>query len=116
MQAQDIWWSYWYFHLPNYAFSVLFWTLIGRFIFALFLPPDSPNYIYRWFRRLTNWLMRPVAYITPSIVPPVALAYITPSIVPPVALAPIAAFWVAIARVAFFMGLYAAGLTPRMAQ
>jgi len=82
---------------------VLFWTLIVRFIFALFLPPDSPNYIYRWFRRLTNWLMRPVAYITPSIVPPVALA-------------PIAAFWVAIARVAFFMGLYAAGLTPRMAQ
>jgi len=38
---QDLWWSYWYFHFPNYAFSVLFWTLIGRFMFALFLPPDS---------------------------------------------------------------------------
>jgi ABC-type nitrate/sulfonate/bicarbonate transport system permease component len=44
------------------------------------------------------------------------VAYITPSIVPPLALAPIAAFWVAIVRVAFFMVLYAAGLTPRMTQ
>jgi hypothetical protein len=50
----ELWWSYWYFHLPNYAFAVLFWTLIGRFMFGFFLPPDSPNYIYRWFCRLTE--------------------------------------------------------------
>ncbi|HKA38520.1 MAG TPA: hypothetical protein VKD25_02015 [Burkholderiales bacterium] len=103
MQGAHMWWSYWYFHFPNYALSVLFWTLIGRFMFALFLPTDSPNYIYSWFRRLTDWLMRPVAFITPSIVPPLALA-------------PIAAFWVAMVRVAFFMALYAAGLTPRITQ
>jgi len=36
--------------------------------------------------------------------------------VPPLALAPIAAFWVAMARVAFFVALHAAGLTPRVAQ
>ena len=101
MSGQDIWWPYWYFHVGNYAFSVLFWTLIGRFMFAFFLPPDSPNYIYRWFRRLTDWLMRPVAYITPRIMPPLALV-------------PIAAFWVAMARVAFFMALHVAGLTPKM--
>jgi YggT family protein len=103
MQGQDIWFSYWYFHLPNYALSVLFWTLIGRFLFGLVLRPDSPNYIYRWFRRLTDWLIRPVAYITPSIVPPLALA-------------PVAAFWVALFRVMFFIALHAAGLTPRVAH
>lgn len=103
MQAENIWWSYLYFHLPNYALALLFWTLIGRFMFALFLPPDSPNYIFRWFRRLTDWLMPAVRYITPSIVPAIVLS-------------PIAAFWVAIARVVFFMALYAAGLTPRVAQ
>jgi hypothetical protein len=103
MHGQDIWWSYLFFHLPNYAFSVLFWTLIGRFMFACFLAPDSPNYIYRWFRRLTDWLMPPVAFITPSSVPPLALV-------------PVAAFWVAVARVAFFVALHAAGLTPRAAQ
>ena len=103
MQSHDIWWSYWYFHLPNYAFALLFWTLIGRSMFSFFLKADSPNFMYRWFRRLTDWLIRPVGYVTPSIVPPLAIA-------------PIAAFWVAIARVAFFMTMYASGLTPRMAQ
>ena len=101
MQSQDIWWSYLYFHLPNYALAVLFWTLIGRFMFAMFLRSDSPNYIYRWFWRLTDWLMRPVAYTTPSIMPSLVLA-------------PIAAFWVAMARVAFFMVMHGAGLTPRV--
>ena len=103
MGQENLWWSYLYFHLPNYAFAVLFWTLIGRFMFSLFLRPDSPNYIYRWFRRLTDWLIRPVAFITPSIVPPLAIP-------------PVAAFWVAMARVAFFMALYAAGLAPRVAS
>jgi uncharacterized protein YggT (Ycf19 family) len=103
MPAENIWWPYLYFHLPNYAFAILFWTLIGRSMFSLFLPPDSSNYIFRWFRRLTDWLMRPVAFITPSIVPPLARA-------------PIAAFWVAMARVAFFIALHAAGLTPRVTQ
>jgi hypothetical protein len=101
MPGENFWWSYWYFHFPNYAFALLFWTLIGRFMFGIFLPPDSPNYIYRWFRRLTDWLMRPVAYITHPIIPRFVL---------PLA----AAFWVAMARVAFFMALYAAGLTPRV--
>src|SRR5512134_3214379 len=101
MSAQGIWWPYWYFHFPNYALALLFWTLIGRFLFELFLPPDSPNYIFRWFRRLTAWLIRPVAFITPAIVPRLALS-------------PIAAFWIAIARVVFFAVLYASGLAPRV--
>jgi YggT family protein len=102
MAGQDLWWPYLYFHLPNYAFSVLFYTLFGRFLLGLFLPPDSKNYIYRWFRRLTDWVIRPVAFITPSVFPPVLLP-------------PIAAFWVVIARLAFFMIMFAAGLTPRPA-
>lgn len=102
MAGQDIWWSYWYLHLPNYAFSVLFYTLFGRFALGLFLPPNSPNYIFRWFCRLTDWFMGPVALITPRAVP----AFLLP---------PVAAFWIVILRLAFFVALYAAGLTPRMA-
>jgi hypothetical protein len=102
MAGQNLWWPYLYFHLPNYAFSVLFYTLFGRFLLGLFLPPDSKNYIYRWFCRLTNWIIRPVALITPSVFPPTFLP-------------PIAAFWIVIARLAFFMIMFAAGLTPRPA-
>lgn len=100
MAGQDIWWSYWYFHLPNYAFSVLFYTLWGRFLLGFFLPPDSKNYIYRWFRRLTDWFIAPVAFVTPRALP----GFLLP---------PVAAFWVVVLRVAFFVVMYAAGLTPR---
>jgi YggT family protein len=101
MAGQDLWWPYWYFHLPNYAFSVLFYTLFGRFLLGFFLPPDSKNYIYRWFCRLTDWLLRPVAFITPGALP----AFLLP---------PIAAFWVAITRVVFYAVMFSAGLTPRL--
>ena len=102
MAEQDIWWSYWYFHLPNYALSVLFYTLWGRFLLGFFLKPDTQNYIYRWFCRLTDWFIRPVAFITPTIIPPLLIV-------------PIASFWMVIVRIAFFAIMYAAGLTPRMA-
>ena len=49
---------------------------------------------------LTEWIYRPVAYITPSAIPVVLIA-------------PVAAFWVAALRVLFFMVLYQFGLTPR---
>lgn len=102
MAGQDIWWSYWYFHLPNYAFSVLFYTLFGRFALSFFLRPDSKNYIYRWFCRLTDWLIRPVAFITPRALPTLLLP-------------PVSAFWIVVLRILFFSLMYSAGLTPRMA-
>ncbi|MGD9881681.1 MAG: YggT family protein [Reyranella sp.] len=100
MGSQDIWWSYWYFHLPNYFLSLVFYCLFGRFILGFFLPPDSTNYIYRSFRWLTEWIYRPVAFITPSALPGVLIA-------------PVAAFWVVAIRVVLFMVLYQFGLTPR---
>ncbi|MSO89130.1 MAG: YggT family protein [Rhodospirillaceae bacterium] len=100
MAGQDIWWSYWYFHLPNYALSVLFYTMFGRFALGLLLPPDSPNYIYRWFRRLTDWVVAPVAFVTPRALHGPLLA-------------PVAAFWIMGARVTLFAVLYAAELLPR---
>jgi hypothetical protein len=103
MDGQDIWFSYWYFHLPNYALSVLFYTLWGRFLLGAILRPDTKNYIYRWFCRLTDWLIRPVAFITPSIIPPMLVIAV-------------ASFWVVVLRIAFFAAMYAAGLTPRLAQ
>ena len=103
MAEQDIWWSYWYFHLPNYAFSVLFYTLWGRFLLGFFLKPGTQNYIYRWFCRLTDWFIGPVAFITPNIIPSMLIV-------------PIATFWMVILRIAFFAIMYGAGLTPRIAQ
>lgn len=100
MGSQDIWWSYWYFHLPNYLLSLVFYCLFGRLILGFFLPPDSRNYIFRSFRWLTEWIVRPVAYLTPSAIPAVFV---------PAA----AAFWIVVLRVVVFMVFYQLGLTPR---
>ncbi len=98
----NIWWPYLYFHLPNYAFSVLFYTLFGRFLLGFFVPPGSNNYIQRWFCHLTDWLVRLVDPITPRMIPRAFLP-------------PVAAFWVVIARILFFMVMFQAGLTPHIA-
>lgn len=102
MAGQDIWWSYWYFHLPNYVLSAVIYTMFGRFLLGFFVAPDSTNYIWRWFRRLTD----PFIW---------AIAFITPRALPPVLLPPVAAFWLMVLRFFFFIALFEAGLTPRMA-
>ncbi len=101
MEPKDLWWGYWYFNLPNYALSLVFYALFGRFLLSFFLPPDSRNYIYRSFIWLTDWIVRPVAFVTPSAIPGVFLP-------------PVAAFWIVVLRVAFFMLLYYLDLTPRV--
>jgi YggT family protein len=101
MGEESIWWSYWYFHLPNYILSVVFYSLLGRFALGFFVRPDSQNYIFRWFRLLTDWVIRPVLFITPQALHGILIP-------------PIAAFWIVIARIAFFAAMFSAGLTPRI--
>ncbi len=62
---------------------------------------DSPNYIWRWFRRLTDPILVPIAFITP--------AYVAPKYLPP-----IAAYWLAIARLLYYVSLYGLGLAPSL--
>jgi YggT family protein len=100
MGGSDIWWSYWYFHIPNYALSLVFYCLFGRFLLQFFLPANSRNYIFRSFRWLTEWVVRPVAFITPRAMPPVLLP-------------PAAAFWVVVLRLLLFTAFYSLGLLPR---
>ena len=100
MGPQDIWWSYWYFHIPSYFLSLVFYCLFGRFFLSFLLPPEQHQLHLPFFRWLTEWIYRPVAYVTPSAIPPILVA-------------PVAAFWVAALRVVLFMVLYQLGLMPR---
>ena len=62
--AQD-----WFFQLPNYLLAAVMYSLLGRFLLSLFLAPDSQNYIYRAFVRITDPVLAPVRFITPVMVP-----------------------------------------------
>lgn len=97
--ADNPFWQYWYFHLPNYVLAVLLYTLIGRFMLSFVMPPDSTNYIWRFFRRLTDPVL-------------VATDFITPRFISPFFLPLIGAFWLLILRHALFVALYAVGAAP----
>ncbi len=65
--------TYWYFHIPNFVLAVVMYTLIGRVLLGLFLDPDSPNYIWRFFCRITDPVVSAFALVTPKATVPVVL-------------------------------------------
>jgi YggT family protein len=65
--------NFWYFHLPNFVLAALMYTLLGRVLLNLFLDPDSDNYIWRFFCRITDPVVAIFAPITPKATAPVVL-------------------------------------------
>jgi YggT family protein len=63
--------TYWYFHLPNFVLAALMYTLAGRAALGLFVDPDSPNYIWHFFCRITDPIVYAVAMVTPKAAAPV---------------------------------------------
>jgi hypothetical protein len=65
--------AYWYFHLPNFVLAALMYTMLGRVLLGLMVDADSPNYIWRFFCRVTDPVIAVVALVTPKITAPVLL-------------------------------------------
>ncbi len=63
--------SYWYFHLPNFILAALMYTLLGRVLLGLIVQPDSGNYIWRFFCRITDPVVAAVGAVTPKDAAPV---------------------------------------------
>jgi YggT family protein len=65
--------SFWYYHLPNFILAALMYTLLGRAILGLVVGPESSNYIWRFFCRVTDPVVAVVAWVTPKAVAPVVI-------------------------------------------
>lgn len=91
--------TYWYFHIPNYLVAVVIWTMLGRFVLGLFVPQDWDNYIWRFFRLITDPALALVRPITPGFVPEALLPLV-------------AVFWLFVVRFAYWVLLFNAGLAP----
>lgn len=65
--------THWYFHLPNFVLAALMYTMLGRALLGLVVPPDSTNYIWRFFVRLTDPVANAFAAVTPRAAAPVVL-------------------------------------------
>lgn len=95
----ETFWSYWYFHLPNYILAALIYTLLGRLLLSFFAPADWQNYIWRAFCRVTDPILWLVGLVTPRILHGIVLL-------------PIAAAWVALVRTVLFLTLLQLGYGP----
>ena len=65
--------THWYFHLPNFILAALMYTLLGRVLLGLILGPESPNFILRFFTRITDPVVALVALVTPKAAVPVVV-------------------------------------------
>jgi len=65
--------SYWYYHLPNFVLAALMYTLLGRAVLGLVVAPDSSNYIWRFFCRITDPVVAVVSLVTPKAAIPVVV-------------------------------------------
>ena len=63
--------TYWYYHVPNFVLAALMYTLLGRVVLGMFVDGDSPNYIWRFFCRITDPVVSAVAAVTPKAAAPV---------------------------------------------
>ena len=101
MDQPHLFWGYLPFWLWTYGLAVVAWTCIGRFLLGFIVPPDSPNYIWRWFRRLTDWAVALVGLITPR--------YVDQRYAPLVT-----TYWFFLIRYASWPVFAALGLAPRL--
>jgi hypothetical protein len=65
--------THWYFHLPNFILAALMYTLLGRALLGLMVQPDSQNYIWKAFCRLTDPVVAAVTLVTPKATAPVVI-------------------------------------------
>lgn len=101
MAVSNVFLTYWYFHLPNFVLAALMYTLLGRVVLAQFFEPDSPNYIWRFFVRVTDPVVTAVALVTPRAAAPVVIWLF-------------GVVWLFWLRVLLFNLFLLAGIVPRM--
>jgi YggT family protein len=91
----------WYFHLPNFVLAALMYTLLGRALLGLIVGPDSSNYIWRFFCRITDPFVALIAPITPKAAAPIVVWLF-------------GVVWLFWLRVLFLFVMAGLGLLPRL--
>lgn len=73
MGSSDTILSSWLFLAPNFILAALMYTLLGRVLLGLIVPPESPNYIWRFFVRVTDPFVALISFVTPKAAVPVVV-------------------------------------------
>ncbi len=92
-------WSYWYFHIPNFVLAAIMYTLIGRLVLGFFVPENWDNYIWRFFRLITDPFVKVVRFVTPQVLSHTVVIVF-------------AVLWTMAIRLVFLVALLNLGLAP----
>jgi len=65
--------SSWYFQVPNFILAAVMYTLFGRALLGVIVAPDSKNYIWRFFCRITDPFIAVIQPVTPKAAAPVVV-------------------------------------------
>jgi YggT family protein len=68
MSVTESFFQHWYFHVPNLLLAAMIYTLIARYVLALFFKPDSQMVIWRTFATITDPILHAVRAVTPRVV------------------------------------------------
>ncbi|TWG98450.1 YggT family protein [Mesorhizobium sp. J18] len=96
-------WSYWYFHIPNFILAAVMYTLLGRLVLGFFVPENWDNYIWRAFKRITDPVLHVVRVITPQLLTHTVVVIF-------------AVLWLMAARIGYLVLLLDLGLAPISSQ
>jgi uncharacterized protein YggT (Ycf19 family) len=92
-------WSYWYFHVPNFVLAAVLYTLLGRLVLGLVAPDNWDNYIWRAFKAITDPVLGLVRLVTPNVLgSPIVTVF--------------SVLWIMVIRILYFGALMSAGLAP----
>jgi hypothetical protein len=69
MSVAESFFTYWYFHIPNFILAALIYTLVGRYLLSLFFRKKPDAVILRVFEAITDPILSAVRFITPAVVP-----------------------------------------------
>jgi len=69
MSVTESFFTYWYFHIPNFILAALIYTLIGRYLLSLLFQKKPDAVILRVFQSITDPVLKAVRVITPAVVP-----------------------------------------------
>jgi YggT family protein len=71
VQSGNLLLASWAYSIPNFILAALMYTLLGRAVLGLMVDPDSKNYIWRFFCRITDPVIAAIRPVTPLAATPV---------------------------------------------
>ena len=96
-------WSYWYFHIPNFILAAVMYTLMGRLVLGLFVRRKLGQLHLALLQAVTDPFLRVVRTITPSILTqPVVIVF--------------SVLWLMALRVGYLVLLINFGIAPMASQ